>query len=263
MQDNHEPRSATCTASAEYSTVSLQTTSTASTANSHRYGVSRVYSQQCSYVLTDAEHAYQNLHKVSNAITASAAIVDRGHVAKRDQITLREDPNFVLDLAFDLGAGFGANDLDLSSVESFNDSGGLSPNSARSSVLGSEHDDPSVAGLIIPSSGNSTHGDPFSFGVGGGSRHTSISAGQGPGHSQGRPRDEELRALLDDPGFGFDDDGNWVNAPAEEHDPAVPSAQTPAAASRGGSVYASTIRGDFHIPDHQEAAVRCNVKQRQ
>lgn len=155
-------------------------------------------------------------------------------------------------------------DLDLSFVTSDHDSGGLSPRSVRSSVLGSEHDDPSVAGLIIPPSASS-HGDPFGIGIGGGSRHTSVSASRGMGlaryGSDIYRRDEEVEGLLDDPGFGFDADGNMVEGLAEERDAAMRSAHTPAAASRDGSVHPSTIRGTFDIPQSGNGAVRPILRQ--
>lgn len=43
-----------------------------------RYGVSRVYVQQCGYVLSDAENAFHSMHKVLQAVKDAALDPEAG-----------------------------------------------------------------------------------------------------------------------------------------------------------------------------------------
>ncbi|RGP67195.1 hypothetical protein FLONG3_8590 [Fusarium longipes] len=57
------------------------------------YGVSRVYSQQCHYVLSDAEKTQSNMMTFFRAMNTNETVPNAGK-AKRQQITLQDDPSF-------------------------------------------------------------------------------------------------------------------------------------------------------------------------
>ncbi|KAK3363365.1 putative sister chromatid cohesion protein [Lasiosphaeria hispida] len=61
------------------------------------YGVSRVYSQQCSYVLTDAERIQAHMRAFYNSLDIGTNITDPlAGKSKRTQLILPDDPNFDL-----------------------------------------------------------------------------------------------------------------------------------------------------------------------
>ncbi|KAK3330544.1 Rec8 like protein-domain-containing protein [Apodospora peruviana] len=67
------------------------------------YGVSRVYSQQCSYVLTDAEKIQTHMRAFYSVLGGSENAIDpRAGKANRNQLILLDDPEF--DLNIDLPA---------------------------------------------------------------------------------------------------------------------------------------------------------------
>ncbi|KAJ4140107.1 R8 protein [Fusarium equiseti] len=57
------------------------------------YGISRVYSQQCHYVLSDAEKTQSNMMMLFRAMNTNETDPSAGK-AKRHQITLQDDPSF-------------------------------------------------------------------------------------------------------------------------------------------------------------------------
>ena len=168
---------------------------------------------------------------------------------RRDQITLREDPNFVMDLDM---PDFSGGHFMLNLAGSPHDSGFLSPHSPELAGVVSEHDDTSVHGLIIPPSASSMSGDPFNLGFGG----ASVSGSHDRGVSQ-VPSDALHPAgldegLLDDPGFSFDAEGNLMEGFPEERASMQRSVQTPARGARHGSL--RHIETSTHqLPSHRKS----------
>ncbi|KAK3397903.1 Rec8 like protein-domain-containing protein [Sordaria brevicollis] len=63
------------------------------------YGVSRVFSQQCSYVLTDAEKVHMHMRCFYNSVGGSENALDpQAGKAKRNQLILPDDPNFEVNM---------------------------------------------------------------------------------------------------------------------------------------------------------------------
>ena len=80
MRDHHHSRGPYGSEATEQLTVSLLSKTAAATADSHvcSYGVSRVYSQQCGYVLTDAQTAQSNMRALLRAVRTSALDPEAG-----------------------------------------------------------------------------------------------------------------------------------------------------------------------------------------
>ncbi|KAK4913475.1 R8 protein [Elasticomyces elasticus] len=64
------------------------------------YGVTRVYSQQCVYVLNDAEAAKNSMRDLLRVVRGRGLEVEGGTKGRADQLLLQDDPNFLPD--FDL-----------------------------------------------------------------------------------------------------------------------------------------------------------------
>ncbi|KAK3354922.1 Rec8 like protein-domain-containing protein [Neurospora tetraspora] len=63
------------------------------------YGVSRVFSQQCSYVLTDAEKIHMHMRCFYSVLGGSENALDpQAGKAKRNQLILPDDPNFEVNM---------------------------------------------------------------------------------------------------------------------------------------------------------------------
>ncbi|CCC10336.1 hypothetical protein SMACR_02911 [Sordaria macrospora] len=63
------------------------------------YGVSRVFSQQCSYVLTDAEKIHMHMRCFYNVLGGSGNALDpQAGKAKRNQLILPDDPDFEVNM---------------------------------------------------------------------------------------------------------------------------------------------------------------------
>ncbi|KAI9670917.1 MAG: hypothetical protein M1817_003802 [Caeruleum heppii] len=113
------------------------------------YGVSRVYSQQCGYVLTDAQNAQTNIRALLKIVKATELDPDAGK-ARPEQLVLPDDPAFLPDIPWPtIDLDFST--LDLSSASS-HQSSDLSPYSRRSSQTSGRIDDVSQLGLVIPTS---------------------------------------------------------------------------------------------------------------
>ncbi|KAK0272151.1 R8 protein [Friedmanniomyces endolithicus] len=162
------------------------------------YGVTRVYSQQCGYVLTDAEAAKNNMKAIFRVIRASGLEAEGGTKGRADQLLLPDDPNFLPD--FDL-VPIDLEQLDLnfdpSSVHAAEESqrSTLSPHNSQL-VFGSQD---SLPMLNIPGRSSSLFGGPVG---GGGSFGIRGDSGAGTGM---RYRDE--RFLDDDLGITVEPDG--------------------------------------------------------
>ncbi|KAI9817479.1 MAG: hypothetical protein M1827_001089 [Pycnora praestabilis] len=125
------------------------------------YGVSRVYSQQCGYVLVDAQNAQNNIRALMKVIRTAELDLPTG-AARPDQLILQDDPAFLPDFILpDLD--FNLSKLDLSSSAVAHRSSVLSPYSQQSSRSSRQDAEDSALGLIIPTSdtGNSAGVEGF------------------------------------------------------------------------------------------------------
>ncbi|KAK1821743.1 R8 protein [Friedmanniomyces endolithicus] len=162
------------------------------------YGVTRVYSQQCGYVLTDAEAAKNSMKAIFRVIRASGLEAEGGTKGRADQLLLPDDPNFLPD--FDL-VPINLEQLDMnfdpSSVHAAEESqrSTLSPHNSQL-VFGSQD---SLPMLNIPGRSSSLFGEPVG---GGGSFGIRGDSGAGTGM---RHRDELF--LDDDLGITVEPDG--------------------------------------------------------
>ncbi|PNS14810.1 Meiotic recombination protein rec8 [Sphaceloma murrayae] len=175
------------------------------------FGVSKVYSQQCVYVLNDAEQVRTQVRQAMDTIRANATTTSRNHVAKKDQITVADDPNFNVEL--DLMAGLEGLGLDFDVFPVLQDSNMLS--------LGSQSTQPSIEeqfadldqAICIPSD------DDYSADS---LRSRSLTRGSGiPAERLSRADSEVSRqaienALLDDGGLVFGDDGELQEGPFDK-----------------------------------------------
>ncbi|KFY07064.1 hypothetical protein V492_07483 [Pseudogymnoascus sp. VKM F-4246] len=171
------------------------------------YGVSRVYSQQCGYVLQDAQSAQNNLRALLKVVKNNAIDLDAG-AARPEQLMLMDDPTFEAGLALPslppldftiLEEGFKDSQYSmLSSLKSSNASG--FSNSSQASILG----------LQIPPSDSDITGQfqlPGRFQLGSSAQKTPSGI---------NPFDGDEPGLLDDLDFEFDADGALIEVDAEE-----------------------------------------------
>lgn len=117
----------------------------------YRYGITRVYSQQCGYVLHDAENARNSMRTVVKLIQTAGLDTEGANKGRLDQLILLDDPSFEPDLnlmPMDMDdPNFEMTALQSSQLES------LSPRKSYSAS--SQY---SVGGLIIPPSASSATG---------------------------------------------------------------------------------------------------------
>ncbi|KAI9804966.1 MAG: hypothetical protein M1833_006269 [Piccolia ochrophora] len=166
------------------------------------YGVSRVYSQQCGYVLTDVQHTHNHIQALYRVVKSTQLDLDTGR-AKPEQITVQDDPAFVPDLLLS-GMGVDFSKLDIVSI-SPRDSV-LSPHTEeahRSGLASSEH---ALPGLFIPTSDTGLGGDIGGF-VFPGNEVSSAYRASRTGFEVPPPEDEDI-GFLPDVSFEFDDEGN-------------------------------------------------------
>ncbi|PGG97935.1 hypothetical protein AJ80_09611, partial [Polytolypa hystricis UAMH7299] len=181
------------------------------------YGISRVYSQQCGYALTDALSIRDKMRTMLNAIRTSGLDPDAGK-AKRDQIVLPDDPSFIPGLMLP-----GLN-VDLSVLD-----------------FSTEHETPRRSSLLSSQLHQSSHYNNLSSdlvrlnlsssSIGGGD-----AGGFGLASDMSSTGKKDLRTLdhpsafaeeggvLFQPDFEFDEEGNIIELPAR---------QTPQEASLG------------------------------
>ncbi|KAL1311252.1 hypothetical protein AAFC00_001441 [Neodothiora populina] len=170
------------------------------------YGVVRVYSEQCGYVLVDVQNAQYNMRTL--LFNASSGKLEGKHKARPDQVNLKEDALFDLSHLFDLDLddshdiGFTSSGAsDLNSLDSSHRTGSSAPSSMHADI------EPIKDIEIPPSASSSTHG------LGGFSARAIGSATGSRSESSIYRREEDERMF--DPGFAFDDMGNIIeNIPA-------------------------------------------------
>ncbi|KAL2753978.1 hypothetical protein ACRALDRAFT_1069900 [Sodiomyces alcalophilus JCM 7366] len=188
------------------------------------YGVSRVYSQQCAYVLNDAEKVQSNMKLFYRLIAHNETDPEAGK-AKPEQNILEDDPSFIANPnlpRFDFG-----NDVNLflksqsqaSSAKAYSQ---LSPMDKGTS---SSRRASSLIGLNLPQSeGSSSLGFPFPFGFPSSAQKPDLSpARMDP--MDGR-EDLDLMEVLE---LDIDTDGNVLGIVdhVEDELPPLPSQQAP------------------------------------
>ncbi|KAK4168646.1 hypothetical protein QBC43DRAFT_358460 [Cladorrhinum sp. PSN259] len=196
------------------------------------YGLSRVYSQQCHYVLTDAEKVQAHMMAFYNTLGGNKNALDyKAGKAKRNELILLDDPNFDLTENFNLPV-FDFDDEgnlvvpDISQA-SRKVSSQLSPlERAASSASGSFH---GVLNLPASSGGNSPFfDDPLA---------KNMYLDQGYDTIKPFGEEEQEIDVLDDWGIEIDADGNIIEEPEL---PQIPKSQL--------SKHGNSIHSDLPIP---------------
>ncbi|KAF2227168.1 Rec8 like protein-domain-containing protein [Elsinoe ampelina] len=170
------------------------------------FGVSKVYSQQCIFVLNDAEHVRSQVRSALGVIRAATTTSSKQHLGKKDQINLPDDPNFnlELDLLVDL------DELTTNATTRIPDSNleSLNPQSSQQSF---EQD------FAALTQDNPLYSDGISVGENFRSRTESRagSVHDGPISRLGSDHLNEStqRRLLDDVGFSVGEDGTIIDDP--------------------------------------------------
>ncbi|PSN63799.1 hypothetical protein BS50DRAFT_647578 [Corynespora cassiicola Philippines] len=171
------------------------------------YGVSRVYMQQCGYVLSDAQNAHNAMHMMLRFVENAALDPEAGK-AKPEQLVLADDPYFIPELVLpppELLA-----DLNLDFIHTTPRPGESQSLTPFGSQQAPATPDQGICALIIPSS--SSH-DMNGFNIAGGNEPSSVG---GPGGMLG----DKMPDQLEDPDFDFDADGNLVPRDVEPATPA-------------------------------------------
>lgn len=171
------------------------------------FGLTRVYAQQCGYVLTDAETARNNMRQVVRLMKQADLEKEGGNKAKPEQLILQDDPNYLPDL--DL-MPFDLDNLNLN-IDVYHDTQAtLSPHSSQHTA--SQH---SIGGLMLPPSQSSFTGGPV-----GGLDLLSIRGDSGAGTR----RRTDMVLADDDLGFTIEADGTFRE---EEQEPSTAPREVP------------------------------------
>ncbi|KAK6432449.1 R8 protein [Oleoguttula sp. CCFEE 5521] len=194
------------------------------------YGVTRVYAQQCGYVLTDAETAKNNMRAMLKVMRTSQLDAEGGNMARADQLVLQDDPNFLPELDL-LSLNFDAHMAGMR--ESQRSASTLSP---RSSQLTTAPFEDTGGILIPPQSASSFAGGP----VGGGGAFSVLGdSGAGSRIASGAFQHEPEGLLEDDLGVVIDEEGNVTmveDLPARQSMAPVGCVDRTSVLSEGGSV---------------------------
>ncbi|KAK8227988.1 Rec8 like protein-domain-containing protein [Phyllosticta paracitricarpa] len=211
------------------------------------YGVSRVYLQQCTYVLADCQNA-QNSIRASLHVVRAAALDPEAGRSRPEQLLLQDDPSFLpefalepLDLAMDISAA---------NASFTSGSNTLSPHASRRSrsITLDENLGGPFGGLNIPTS--DTGAEDFGGFVVPSDDGAGIGAHGGSSHIQ----DDGFDPNAD---FAFDADGNLI-----EHDLPQQTHQTPRVGSASQSIAGGSARPleregiqqqeDTHVDDRMD-----------
>ncbi|KAF1929380.1 uncharacterized protein M421DRAFT_100483 [Didymella exigua CBS 183.55] len=193
------------------------------------YGVSRVYLQQCGYVLTDAQSAHNKMMLMLRSVKNHALDPDAGK-ARPEQLILQDDPYFLPDFALP-PAEFLA-DLGLDLPRS-GESQSLTPFGSQQS---SQSPHVGGYGLVLPSSSPDR-----SVGVG--------LEGDNGGHDNDGFVDIDNLLNLEEPEFIFGEDGNIIEFTPAQHAPETPAA----AVAAGGAPMQSDAGASARVRrEHEE-----------
>ncbi|KAF2648539.1 hypothetical protein K491DRAFT_722474 [Lophiostoma macrostomum CBS 122681] len=204
------------------------------------YGVSRVYLEQCGYLLSDAQNAHNAFHVMLKVVKHAGLDADAGK-ANPDQLMLPDDPSYLPDFAMPPPALLA--DLNLSvplATPRSGDSQSLTP---FSSQVGHSSPGGPGAGLIIPSSSS---GVPAQFMV---EDDGSPSSVMDPGDMLGEGIAEPMAA-----DWALDEEGNFVDLALGQ---AVPS--TPAVSQ--GVMVPSDAGASARVRQEHEEGKRAEVEQ--
>ncbi|KAG9247430.1 Rec8 like protein-domain-containing protein [Calycina marina] len=206
------------------------------------YGVSRVYDQQCSYVLADVQAAQNNIRTLYKIIGSGNIDLNTGK-AKPDQLIMLDDPAFDPNMALP-ALDFNLGNLDLGDTQSSSQSMlSIRGRSGSTSSHGA-----SGIGINLPSS--SMHGGSYQLPF-----DDPFGSVQKPG--VGRPGifDDEAELFQDDMLFEFDANGDMRDIGDEER-----AARLASVAPRGRLGIDSAASGrvrreheDGHIEPHFNA----------
>ncbi|KAG9185180.1 hypothetical protein G6011_07724 [Alternaria panax] len=179
------------------------------------YGVSRVYLQQCGYILSDAEHAHNTLRVMLRTVKTTALDPNAGK-ARPEQLIFEDDPSFLPEFALPLPDLLSELDHNFNlDIARSGDSQSLTPFGSQRS-LSSSHADV-LGGIILPTSSPVAAGE-FSL------------EGDDGVSSAGGPSGNTIE--IEDPDFMFADDGEIVQL-----SPRRSVARTPARTS-GATMFA-------------------------
>ncbi|SMR42052.1 unnamed protein product [Zymoseptoria tritici ST99CH_1E4] len=183
-------------------------------------GVTRVYSQQCGYILHDAENAKHNMRAVFKLLEQSNLEPEGVNKGKAKNLVQEDDPNFI--------PGMDLLDLDQVNFDQMDVEDGaqslLSPHNSQTTNRSQQ----SIGGLMLPPSQSSFAGGP----VGGGFGSFGITGDSGRGSKirSTQPAqlldDEPMWTVNNDGTMSFDDDLGGVQqpqSPARQIDRGQPS----------------------------------------
>ncbi|KAF2149610.1 hypothetical protein K461DRAFT_297062 [Myriangium duriaei CBS 260.36] len=198
------------------------------------FGVSKVYSQQCTFVLTDAEHVRTQVRNAMNALRSTPTTATKSHVAKRNQITVQEESQFALHPDLDYMPGLPVLGLGLNGGIVLVDSQTFSLDQVRSQQtleMSDRSPEALTEQLIIPSD------DPFAGNfdaqVSPGVPASSFSGSQGAGSirlgSHLFDLDPIKSGMLDDVGLNIDQHGNIFEGPLPEREASAALPEDPQA----------------------------------
>ncbi|KAI9809291.1 MAG: hypothetical protein M1825_002582 [Sarcosagium campestre] len=179
------------------------------------YGVSRVYSQQCGYVLGDAQHVHNLLRGLFKA-SAAAQLDPQAGRARPEQLLLSDDPAFIPDFILPRIDADLSIDIDFSSLDvpSWPPSGSvLSPRSQERLGTSSDPDARSPPNLVIPSSSSDVGADYGGFTLPGDERSSALRHDRM--HLGEAIPEEDEDAFLPDFSFEFDSEGNMREIPLD------------------------------------------------
>lgn len=204
------------------------------------YGVSRVYLQQCGYILSDAQNAYNSMRTVLK-VTKNADLDPDAGRARPEQLVLEDDPSFLPDFAFP-GLDFDLSSLEMTFARNPQRSSSLSLTPHGSQYLRSErpYGGP-VGGLILPTSDAGGYEDIGGFVVQGDDGRGTSRFGRASSILEREDHD-----LLPEADFSFDADGNLV-----EFTPGKSIGATPAPGGRP-ALGSDTAASDRVRREHEE-----------
>ncbi|KAI8934714.1 hypothetical protein NX059_008403 [Plenodomus lindquistii] len=200
------------------------------------YGVSRVYLQQCGYVLSDAQTANNEIMLLSRIVKDGALDPDV-RKARPEQLVLQDDPAFLPEYALHPPELFA--DLNLSfdplPIRHSGDSQSLTPFGTQQSRSPSHAS--AIGGLVLPSSSSSLHGG---FQLGDEDVQGNIGGPSAMFDEGG------MQSALDEPDFTFADDGHMIQLGDDDFVPRTPAVQ-------GGSTMQSDAGASARVRrEHEE-----------
>ncbi|KAH7075757.1 Rec8 like protein-domain-containing protein [Paraphoma chrysanthemicola] len=195
------------------------------------YGVSRVYLQQCGYVLSDAQSAHNAMRMMLRTVQNLALDPEAGK-ARPEQLVLPDDPSFLPDFALpppelvadlDLGLNFDiARSGESQSLTPFGSQ--QSPASSHAGALG---------GLVLPSSSPNAPG------------FFQLAGDDDPLVHAGFIDDYDF-SQLGEPEFTFDENGELIDGPAVRAPAGMPAAQG------GATMHSDAGASEKVRRDHEE-----------